>query len=197
MVGARILVARADCQSLSAVHPGELPDEGPGPVRKRPFRSVCDKDFDDSRVAPHLDEILDSQKQMLIRRGENVEDTPGRRARLKEEYSRMVQRVRTALERRPQTRALFLNRDEVLDHPESAGHEPLPRREPCHCPHGRLRSIPRCTGSALEVRVFTGTSVIVSREIPSKDLSQVPEFPQLERRSFNASLLINPSVSIA
>ncbi len=71
-------------------------------------------------IERHLDEILDSQKQMLIRRGENVEDTPGRRARLKEEYSRMVQRVRTALERRPQTRALFLNRDEVLDHPESA-----------------------------------------------------------------------------
>ncbi len=71
-------------------------------------------------IERHLDEILDSQKQMLIRRGENVEDTPGRRARLKEEYGRMVQRVRTSLERRPHTRALFLNREEVLKHPESA-----------------------------------------------------------------------------
>jgi hypothetical protein len=57
---------------------------------------------------------------MLIRRGEKVEDTPERRARLKEEYGRLVQKMKSSLQRRPETRVLLLNRDELLKDPQAA-----------------------------------------------------------------------------
>jgi predicted AlkP superfamily phosphohydrolase/phosphomutase/tetratricopeptide (TPR) repeat protein len=76
-------------------------------------------------IERHLDEVLESQSQMLIRRGEKVgkgseDDTPARRARLKEEYSRQVHKMRSFLQSRPQTRVLFLNRDELLKNPQAA-----------------------------------------------------------------------------
>jgi predicted AlkP superfamily phosphohydrolase/phosphomutase/tetratricopeptide (TPR) repeat protein len=71
-------------------------------------------------IERNLDEILESQDQMLIRRSEKLEDTPARRARLKEEYGRLVHKVRNSLLHRPEIRALFLNRDEVLNDPQAA-----------------------------------------------------------------------------
>lgn len=71
-------------------------------------------------IERQLDEVLESQSQMLIRRGDKVQDTPARRARLKEEYSRQVQKMRSSLQRRPETRVLFLNRDELLKNPKAA-----------------------------------------------------------------------------
>jgi predicted AlkP superfamily phosphohydrolase/phosphomutase/tetratricopeptide (TPR) repeat protein len=71
-------------------------------------------------IERHLDEILESQAQMLIRRGESLNDTPGRRTRLKEEYSRVIEKVRRFLLGRPGTQALFLRRDDVLGDPRAA-----------------------------------------------------------------------------
>jgi predicted AlkP superfamily phosphohydrolase/phosphomutase/tetratricopeptide (TPR) repeat protein len=71
-------------------------------------------------IERRLDEVLESQSQMLIRRGEKVEDTPERRARLKEEYGRLVQKMKSSLQRRPETRVLLLNRDELLKDPQAA-----------------------------------------------------------------------------
>jgi hypothetical protein len=68
----------------------------------------------------NLDEIISSQAQMLVRREKPVEDTPERRARLKEEYSRQLVRVTTLLTSRPDVRVLFLDRDEVLRFPSRA-----------------------------------------------------------------------------
>ena len=66
-----------------------------------------------------LDEILASQGQMLIRRGEKVDDTPARRIRLKDDYSRRVAKMKLALARRPATNLLCLERGEMLR--DSAG----------------------------------------------------------------------------
>lgn len=67
-----------------------------------------------------LEETLESQSRMLDRRGEKVDDTPARRARLKEEYSRFLERARNFLLARPDTRLLILNRDDVLSDPLAA-----------------------------------------------------------------------------
>ncbi len=75
-------------------------------------------------VERNLDEVLESQSQMLIRRGEKVagtvEDTPARRARLKEEYGRQMHKMKSSLQSRSQTRVLFLNRHELLKNPQAA-----------------------------------------------------------------------------
>ncbi|MBZ5524238.1 MAG: alkaline phosphatase family protein [Acidobacteriia bacterium] len=66
-------------------------------------------------IERNLDEILASQGQMLIRRGEKVDDTPARRARLKDQYARRVAGMKLALENRPATNLLCLDRSAVLD----------------------------------------------------------------------------------
>ena len=71
-------------------------------------------------IERNFDEILASQAQMLIRRGEKITDTPERRARLKEEYVRLVIRVRSLLDHRPATHVLFLDRNSVLRDPLTA-----------------------------------------------------------------------------
>jgi predicted AlkP superfamily phosphohydrolase/phosphomutase/tetratricopeptide (TPR) repeat protein len=70
----------------------------------------------------NLDQILSSQAQMLHRHQQPLEDTPERRARLKEEYSKLLVRVSTLLTSRPDVQVLFLDREDVLLHPtEAAG----------------------------------------------------------------------------
>ena len=61
-----------------------------------------------------LDEVLASQAQMLIRRGEPVEDSPARRNRLRTDYQRQAERVKGLLRSRPEIRTLFVHRDGVL-----------------------------------------------------------------------------------
>jgi predicted AlkP superfamily phosphohydrolase/phosphomutase/tetratricopeptide (TPR) repeat protein len=68
-------------------------------------------------IERHLDEILDSQAQMLLHRGEKLEDTSARRARLKEQYGRQMLQVRSWQRARQEVNVLFLNRDELLKYP--------------------------------------------------------------------------------
>ena len=67
-----------------------------------------------------LDEVLASQGQMLVRRGESVSDAPGRRERLKDEYGRSLRKIKEFLTRRPKTRVLFINHAEVVRNPSEA-----------------------------------------------------------------------------
>jgi predicted AlkP superfamily phosphohydrolase/phosphomutase/Tfp pilus assembly protein PilF len=55
-----------------------------------------------------LDEVLDSQERMLIRRNQPAAATPERRRMLKEEYIRTLARARALLERRPRTQVLTI-----------------------------------------------------------------------------------------
>jgi hypothetical protein len=67
-----------------------------------------------------LNEILASQARMIERRKEGMEDTPERRARLKAEYSRLVQGVKAMLRRRPGVEALYLGSELVMRDPSAA-----------------------------------------------------------------------------
>jgi tetratricopeptide (TPR) repeat protein len=71
-------------------------------------------------IERNLEEILASQSQMLKNRGESIDDSPARRARLKEEYSRLLQNVRALLKIRPESETLFLGREAVLSDPPAA-----------------------------------------------------------------------------
>jgi tetratricopeptide (TPR) repeat protein len=71
-------------------------------------------------VDRNLDEILASQRQMLINRGVKPNDTPARHARLKAEYGRIVLQAAKLLEQRPNTRLLRLHRSAVLTDPADA-----------------------------------------------------------------------------
>jgi hypothetical protein len=57
-----------------------------------------------------LDEVLDSQERMLVRRNRAPAATPERRRMLKDEYARTLERARAMLARRPDTQLL------VIDH---------------------------------------------------------------------------------
>jgi hypothetical protein len=57
---------------------------------------------------------------MLARRGEKISDTPARRERLKQEYGRLVARVKNFLASRPHTHLLCLDRSAVLRDPQGA-----------------------------------------------------------------------------
>jgi hypothetical protein len=71
-------------------------------------------------VDRNLDEILASQRQMLLRSGKAPEEDPAREARLKQEYGRTVLRVRKHLANRPNTHVLHLHRNAILADPRSA-----------------------------------------------------------------------------
>ena len=71
-------------------------------------------------IERNLDEILDSQAQMLVRRNESLPDTVERRDRLKDAYVRTLRQARAFLRRRPATRLLVLQRSEVLHDPVAA-----------------------------------------------------------------------------
>jgi tetratricopeptide (TPR) repeat protein len=63
-----------------------------------------------------LDEVLDSQDRMLVRRKQGIPTTPERRQMLKNEYARTTVRVKEMLARRPGTLVLSVGyRDAVLD----------------------------------------------------------------------------------
>ncbi len=63
-----------------------------------------------------LDEVLDSQERMLIRRKQDIVSTPERRQLLKNEYARTTVRVKAMLARRPGTQVLSVGyRDAVAD----------------------------------------------------------------------------------
>jgi hypothetical protein len=67
-----------------------------------------------------LNEILNSQARMLLRRNENLPDTPERRDRLKDAYALTLQRAKTFLRNRPATGLLVLQRSDVLRDPAAA-----------------------------------------------------------------------------
>ena len=67
-----------------------------------------------------LNEILNSQAQMLVRRKENLPDTPERRDRLKEAYLGTLRQAKTFLRNRPSTGLLVLGRGDVLLDPAAA-----------------------------------------------------------------------------
>jgi hypothetical protein len=71
-------------------------------------------------VDRNLDEILASQRQMLINRGVAVDDNAARNSRLKAEYGRVVLQAARLLEQRPNTRVLRLQRSAVLTAPREA-----------------------------------------------------------------------------
>jgi hypothetical protein len=55
-----------------------------------------------------LDEVLDSQERMLLRRNQAPATTPERRRMLKDEYLRMLGRVKEMLRLRPRTQLLVI-----------------------------------------------------------------------------------------
>ena len=61
-----------------------------------------------------LNEILDSQAQMLRRRKEQLPDTPERRDLLRRAYAKTVVSAKAFLRRRPEVRLLVLQRSDVL-----------------------------------------------------------------------------------
>ena len=66
-----------------------------------------------------LDEVLDSQEKMLIRRGAPA-PTADRRQILKEEYARAIERAKAMLSQRARTAWLAIDYRGVVDHPLSA-----------------------------------------------------------------------------
>jgi predicted AlkP superfamily phosphohydrolase/phosphomutase/tetratricopeptide (TPR) repeat protein len=68
------------------------------------------------------DEILASQAKMIERRGGMIEDTPGRRDRLREENTRLVERVKSVLSSYPDVHILVLPHAMVIRDPASAAH---------------------------------------------------------------------------
>ena len=79
-----------------------------------------DQDYCIVFIERDVDEVLASQSQMVQRRGAKIDDTPKRRARLKEAYSRQLANLRTTLQQRPRTRTLFLKHAEVMRQPQGA-----------------------------------------------------------------------------
>ena len=70
-----------------------------------------------------LDEILDSQAQMLIRRKVDLPNTPERRERLKEAFLRSLEQAKSFLANRPETELLVLQRADVLRDPQTAARQ--------------------------------------------------------------------------
>jgi len=64
-----------------------------------------------------LDEVLDSQERMLVRRNKAELATPERRKVLKEEYQRTMARVKTMLAKRPATEVLTLEYAKAIADP--------------------------------------------------------------------------------
>ena len=64
----------------------------------------------------NLDEVLDSQERMLVRRGQPI-GTPERRRRLKEEYARTLGRVKAMPSRRPRMQLLTIEHGQAMSDP--------------------------------------------------------------------------------
>jgi hypothetical protein len=68
-------------------------------------------------VERDVEEVLDSQARMLVRRGKSIEMTAERRGLLKGEYARTVARVKAMLARRAGTRVLSVGYREAVSNP--------------------------------------------------------------------------------
>jgi predicted AlkP superfamily phosphohydrolase/phosphomutase/tetratricopeptide (TPR) repeat protein len=68
----------------------------------------------------NLDEVLDSQQRMLVRRNRSRHTTPERRRMLREEYGRTLARVKAMLSRRPGTQLLIVEHSKAISDPLSA-----------------------------------------------------------------------------
>jgi hypothetical protein len=64
-----------------------------------------------------LEEVLDSQERMLVRRNQPQAATPERRRMLKDEYARMLDRVKAMLTRRPDTQLLVVEHGAAISDP--------------------------------------------------------------------------------
>ena len=64
-----------------------------------------------------IDEVLDSQERMLIRRGRTPDAGPERRRILKDEYPRILERVKAVLARRPGTQLLVIAHRDAMSKP--------------------------------------------------------------------------------
>ena len=64
-----------------------------------------------------LDEVLDSQDRMLVRRKQSIVSTPERRKLLRDEYGRTVVRIKTMLARRPATELLVVGYRDAVSNP--------------------------------------------------------------------------------
>jgi predicted AlkP superfamily phosphohydrolase/phosphomutase/tetratricopeptide (TPR) repeat protein len=64
-----------------------------------------------------LDEVLDSQERMLVRRKQTLPATPERRRMLKDEYARTLARVKAMLRRRPGTQLLVVEHGKAIADP--------------------------------------------------------------------------------
>ncbi|HEV8040907.1 MAG TPA: alkaline phosphatase family protein [Bryobacteraceae bacterium] len=64
-----------------------------------------------------LEELMDSQDRMLVRRNHPPATTPERRRMLKQEYSRTLGRVKAMLVRRPQTELLVVEHADIISDP--------------------------------------------------------------------------------
>jgi predicted AlkP superfamily phosphohydrolase/phosphomutase/thioredoxin-like negative regulator of GroEL len=67
-----------------------------------------------------INDIIASQRQMMLRRGRSVSETPERLARLKSEYLRLVVWTKGFLASRPDTKLLCLDRNAVIRDPRRA-----------------------------------------------------------------------------
>ena len=67
-----------------------------------------------------LNDILASQRQMINRRGRDMNETPGRLNRLRQEYLRLVVWTKGFLASRAGTSLLCVNRSSVLSDPQAA-----------------------------------------------------------------------------
>jgi tetratricopeptide (TPR) repeat protein len=65
----------------------------------------------------NLEEVLDSQQRMLVRRNQLLAATPERRRVLREEYVRTLDRVKEMLRRRPATQLLVIEHSSVMTDP--------------------------------------------------------------------------------
>ncbi|OAI51352.1 hypothetical protein AYO44_00650 [Planctomycetaceae bacterium SCGC AG-212-F19] len=68
----------------------------------------------------NLEEVLASQKQMLLRRGEKVEDVQKLQSRSKDEYARQVRNLQSSLPQWARTHVLWLNYADVIQDPQAA-----------------------------------------------------------------------------
>jgi hypothetical protein len=67
-----------------------------------------------------LDEVLDSQERMLVRRNRPLAAKPERRRMLKDEYGRTLSRVKAMLARRPATQMLVIDYRSAIADPVAA-----------------------------------------------------------------------------
>jgi tetratricopeptide (TPR) repeat protein/arylsulfatase A-like enzyme len=66
-----------------------------------------------------LDEVLDSQDRMLVRRKQPLTSTPERRKLLRDEYARTTARVKAMLSRRPDTQFLTVDYRDAISNPSA------------------------------------------------------------------------------